>query len=95
MTKYFCRGLVKIQYHFRWFKSKAAALVLWWCLLTATAHWLLYYILIALDKAERALFTCTVSGTAASAVIAAPSFGWLADAKLGNYEVMKMGITVS
>ena len=93
MVKYFCKGLLKVQYHFRLFKSKAAALVLLWCLLTAIAHRFLYRILFALDGAQRASFA--VSGTAATALIAAPFFGWLADAKLGNYKVMKMGITVS
>ena len=63
-----------MQYHFRWFKSKAAALVLLCCLLTLTANRLLYHILIALDGACRASFT--VAGTAASALIAAPFFGW-------------------
>ena len=93
MAKYFCRGLLKKQCHFRWFKSKTAALVLLWCLLTAIAHRSLYHILIALDGAQRVSFV--VSGTAASAFIAAPFFGWLADAKFGNYRVVKMGITVS
>ena len=94
MAKYFCPiGLLKIQYHFRWFKSRAAALVLLWCLLTTAAYRLLFHILIALDEAQRASFA--VSGTAASALIAAPFFGWLADAKLGNFKVMKMGVTIS
>ena len=87
------QGLLKVQYHFRLFKSKAAALVLLWCLLTAIAHRLLYRILIALDGAQSSSFV--VSGTAAFVVIATPFFGWLADAKLGNYKLMKMGITVS
>ena len=93
MVKYFCQGLLKVQYHFRLFKSKAAALVLLWCLLTTIAHRLLYHILITLDRAQRA--SSVLSGTAAFALIAAPFFGWLADAKLGNYKVMKIGITVS
>ena len=79
MAKYFCRGLLKIQYQFRWFKSKAA-LVLLWYLLTAIAHRLLFDILNALDGTQRVSFA--VVGTAASALIAAPFFGWLADAKL-------------
>ena len=81
-----------MQYNFRWFKSKAAALVLVWCLLTGVAQRLLYRILITLDGAQRASFV--VSGTATFALIAAPFFGWLADAKMGNYKVMKMGIIV-
>ena len=93
MVEYFCRGLLKIQYHVRWFKSKAAALVLLWCLLTATAHRLLYLMLLVLDGTQRVSFA--VVGTAAFALIAAPFFGWLADAKLGNYRVVKIGITIS
>ena len=36
-----------------------------------------------------------ILGTGISVVIAAPFFGWLADAKLGNYKVVKIGITIS
>ena len=92
MAKYFCLiGQLKIQYRFRLFKSKGVVLVLLWWLLTVIANRLLYHILFALDGAQRASFA--LSGTAAFALIAAPFFGWLADAKLGNYKVMKMGIS--
>ena len=91
--KYCCRGWLKTQYYFRWFNSKAAVLVLVWCLLTTIAHRILYLILVALDKEEEA--SCAVSGTAISVLLAAPIFGWLADAKLGNYKVMKIGIGLS
>ena len=36
-----------------------------------------------------------VLGTSIFLILAAPFFGWLADAKLGNYKVVKIGVTVS
>ena len=89
--KYCCRGWLKI--HFRSFNSKRAVLVLVWCLLTTIAHRILYFILVALDKEEETSYT--VSGTAISVLLATPFFGWLADAKLGNYRVGKIGIGLS
>ena len=46
-----------------------------------------------MDRERRESYA--VSGTAISVLIAAPFFGWLADVKLGNYRVTKMGITFS
>ena len=89
--KYYCRGWLKI--HFRSFNSKRAVLVLVWCLLTTIAHRILYFILVALDKEEETSYA--VSGTAISVLLVTPFFGWLADAKLGNYRVVKIGIGLS
>ena len=75
---------------FRWFHSKGAALVLVWTFLIVATHRLLYLILDTMDS-ERII----VLSTSVCIFVAAPFFGWLADAKLGNYKVVKIGITVS
>ena len=36
-----------------------------------------------------------IQGTGISVFVAGPFFGWLADAKLGNYKVVKIGISIS
>ena len=35
------------------------------------------------------------TSTGISVIVAVPFFGWLADAKLGNYKVVKIGVAVS
>ena len=85
----FCQGSLK----FRWFRSKGAALVLVWALLTIASNRMVYEVtmnaLISGGKSH------LISSTSVSVIVAAPFFGWLADAKLGNYKVVKIGITVS
>ena len=85
----FCQGSLK----FRWFHSKGAALVLMWALLTAASNRMVYQVtmnaLISGGKPH------LISSTSVFVIVAAPFFGWLADAKLGNYKVVKIGITVS
>ena len=76
--------------NFRWFRSKGATLVLIWLLLTIAGNRMLFKVL---DAEERKTFL--ILGTGISVVIAAPFFGWLAGAKLGNYKVVKIGIIVS
>ena len=83
-------GLSQGVLNFRWFQSKGAAFVLIWLLLTITGNRMLFEVLYA---EERKSFL--ILGTGISVVIAAPFFGWLADAKLGNYKVVKIGITIS
>ena len=84
---YFCQGSLKFT---RWFYSKRAALVLVWALLTITGNRIVYKLLEAWFSKEKNSFFTSVS-----VVAAAPFFGWLADAKLGNYKVVRIGITVS
>ena len=79
-----------LRLKFRWFHSKGAALVLVWGLLTVMSNRMVYEVL---EKEERASFL--ILGTGISVVVTAPFFGWLADARLGNYKVVKIGITVS
>ena len=54
---------------------------------------MLYDLLFALESRWRALLV--VSATCVCVFVAVPFFGWLADAKLGNYKVVKIGITLS
>ena len=88
MAKYSCQGLLK----FRWFHSKGAALVLVWTLLAVAGYRVSYKVMLLLMPAESFLIT---SSTGVLVVAAAPLIGWLADAKLGNYKVMKIGITLA
>ena len=85
----FCQGSLK----FKWFHSKGAALVLMWALLTVAGNRMVYQVtmnaLISGGKPH------LISSTSVFVIVAAPFFGWLADAKLGNYKVVKIGITVS
>ena len=85
----FCQGSLK----FRWFHSKGAALVLVWTLLTIAGNRMVY------EATRNALISGGklhfISSTSVSVIVAAPFFGWLADAKLGNYKVVKIGITIS
>ena len=67
-------------------------MVLAWTLLTIAGSQ------IVIDEVLEALFS--ENGMAffipsISVIVAMPFFGWLADAKLGNYKVVKIGITVS
>ena len=81
-----CRSVLKV----RWFHSKGAGLVLMWVLLTIAGNQMLYKVIYA---EERKPFL--IQGTGISVFVTAPFFGWLADARLGNYKVMKFGITIS
>ena len=68
-------------------------MVLVWALLTITGNRMLYKVMVALNSGESVSFL--ISGVGLLAFVAAPLFGWLADTKLGNYKVVKIGITVS
>ena len=86
---YVCRGLLKL----RWFYSKGAVLVLVWALLMTASNHILHEIIEASVSEDRMSYL--LSCTSITVIVAVPFFGWLADAKLGNYKVMKIGITVS
>ena len=86
MTGHLRRGLLK----FRWFHSKGAALVLVWALLTIAGNRVSYEVVASLISLP---FTSLSTGAFVFATV--PFFGWLADAKLGNYKVVKIGITIS
>ena len=68
-------------------------MVLLWALLSIIGIRMLYEVMVALDSGESVSFLISSAGVLA--FVAAPFFGWLADAKLGNYKVVKIGITVS
>ena len=85
MTGHLRRGLLK----FRWFHSKGAALVLVWALLTIAGNRVSYEVVASLISLP---FTSLSTGAFVFATV--PFFGWLADAKLGNYKVVKIGITI-
>ena len=82
---------LKMRCTFRWFHSKGAVLVLVWVLLSVVANRILFFVFVDLVSDNSPIVTATI----ACALVAAPFFGWLADAKLGNYKVMKIGITVT
>ena len=68
-------------------------MVLVWALLTIASNRMVYEaIMNALISGGKPHW---ISSTSVSVIVAAPFFGWLADAKLGNYKVVKIGITVS
>ena len=79
---------------FRSIHSKGAILVLTWTLLTVVVHRTLYLIRINTLGSDKKL-SFVDSGTGICVLVAVPFFGWLADAKLGNYKVVKIGVTVS
>ena len=77
------------KYKLRWFYSKRAFLVLFWTLLLSFVSLSLYYLNVEVfagkvSKWFLVLLVLTV-------LIAAPLSGWLANAKLGNYRVFKIG----
>ena len=86
MTRHLCRGLLKL----RWFHSKGAALVLVWTLLGTAGYRVSYELMASLTESKSLLI-----GAGVPIIVAAPFFGWLADAKLGNYKVVKISITLS
>ena len=86
MTGHLRRGLLKC----RWFHSKGAALVLVWALLTIAGNRVSYEVVASLISLPFASLS-----TGAFVFATVPFFGWLADAKLGNYKVVKIGITIS
>ena len=87
----------KCKYRVRWFYSKGALLVLAWTLSVSMVTWTLYKemsIQISQQYMEsNSHYRFTVIAPMAG-VLAAPVFGWLADAKLGNYRVLKTGLVL-
>ena len=66
-------------------------MVLVWTLLAVAGYRASYKVMLFLIPAKSFLI---ISSTGVSVVAAAPLIGWLADAKLGNYKVVKIGITL-
>ena len=83
------------KYRIRWINSKGAALVLTWNILIIASLWSSYVIIPTLFSE----FNNTVNEEVRISIIilfllclvCAPLAGWLADARLGNYGVFKIG----
>ena len=88
---YLCRGSLK----FRWFYSKGAALILVWSLSTIAGNAIMAKVLEVLFSEDGITSFIPGASIGISVIVAVPFFGWLADAKLGNYQVVKIGIAVS
>ena len=78
---------MKCKYRVRWFSSKGACLILLWTLLIFIVCTSFYYSAISFYSPLRWL----VIIPALVAFLSAPLFGWLADAKFGNYKVFRAG----
>ena len=65
-------------------------MVLVWALLTIAGNRIVYEV--TMNESFSDDIMSLISSTS---IVAVPFFGWLADAKLGNYKVVKIGITVS
>ena len=62
-------------------------------LLATATHRILYKLLVGIESGGMGLLV--VSGTSTCVLVGVPFLGWLADAKLGNYRVVRIGIVVS
>ena len=70
-------------------------MVLVWALLTIAGNRIAERVLEDLFQEDRMPFMISGTITSSSVIVAVPFFGWLADAKLGNYKVTKISIAVS
>ena len=84
---------MKCKYRVRWFSSKGAFLVLLWILLLSTALNLIVKT-VELHRHSLVLLAQYFLGPIIFAFVCAPLSGWLADAKLGNYKVFRVGVVL-
>ena len=70
-------------------------MVLVWTILTIAGNRFGYRVLEGSFLEDFNKIPSLLPSTSISVIVAVPFFGWLADAKLGNYKVVKIGITVS
>ena len=70
-------------------------MVLVWTILTIAGNRFEYRVLEGSFLEDFNKMPSLLPSTSISVIVAVPFFGWLADAKLGNYKVVKIGITVS
>ena len=85
---------MKCKYKVRWFSSKGAFLVLLWILLLDIA----FNLITQTVELRGDTFVRSAKyflGPIILAFVSAPFFGWLADAKLGNYKVFRFGVVLS
>ena len=87
---------MKCKYRARWFSSKGAFLVLLWTLLLGIGCTLLLFITAkcTVRSASVPLRWSSSISTLLSVIVSAPLSGWLADAKVGNYKVFKVGVVL-
>ena len=84
---------MKCKYRVRWFSSKGAFLVLLWTLLITISCSLLVHTIDNRDAggiSVRLKWISTIP-LLLSVIVSAPLSGWLADAKLGNFKVFRVG----
>ena len=91
------RKCCSFKYRIRWFNSKGAALVLVWNLLISASAWYLFRVDTILlsgmnsNDSNRTSFWIYHGAVCGLFLVCAPLSGWLADARLGNYKVFKIG----
>ena len=88
------RKCCSFKYRIRWFNLKGAALVLLWIILISASVLTLWHtIRILTDNIEfnENLLWIPVIVAMCVSFLCAPLSGWLADARLGNYKVFKIG----
>ena len=84
---------MKCKYRVRWFSSKGAFLVLLWILLLNIAFNLIIKT-VKLHRHSLVLLALYTLGPIILAFVCAPLSGWLADAKLGNYKMFRVGVVL-
>ena len=86
---------MKCKYRIRWFSSKGASLVLLWTLLIfivcSSLYCFVYDIMFHLPNSPPNALKWLIAIPGLTGIVAAPLSGWLADAKLGNYKVFRVG----
>ena len=91
------RKCCSFKYRIRWFNSKGAALVLVWNLLISASAWYLFRVNTILlsglnsNDSNGTSFWIYQGAVGILLLVCAPLSGWLADARLGNYKVFKIG----
>ena len=83
---------MKCKYRVRWFSSKGAFLVLLWALLVVISCSLPSHIEVAHQNSGPSRWLVAIP--VMLLFVSAPLSGWLADAKFGNYKVLKIGIVL-
>ncbi len=80
------------RYRPRWFYSKKALLILFWITTVSFSVQQLFNGRLAISRSELGEFKWLAVVPIATALLSAVVSGWLADAKIGNYGVVKAGL---
>ncbi len=81
---------MQCKYRVRWFYSKGALLVLFWILIITFVITSMLKILLFKEYSMDIYWMYGV--LVLLSILVAPLAGWLADAKFGNYKVVKFGM---